>query len=166
MEDGNLTLASPWAIYASEVDALFELDDEVTVEYDNVAPRLVVRVANAVKADALAQLLPTERTFGNVTLGVSVVPDNDSATDEQLWRWAFDGNPAFAGVATDAMPDGSPVTFAMFEPECVQYMADDTTNPYGLRTRTYEQVARDVLEPGDVRVTSDLEATVGVVEQI
>lgn len=156
MAECNSGLSAPWAIYAAEAEALFECDEEVVVEYDDEGRRLMLRVANAVKADALARLLPAERVFGNVTLTVAVVPASDGATDEQVWRWAFDGNPAFAGVVTDAMPDGSPITFAVFEPECAQWLADDTSSPFGVQTRTYEQVARDVLEPGDVRVTSDL----------
>lgn len=148
-------LAAPWTVWAHEVMALFEMDDEVSVEYDDDATRLVVRVANAVKADALAQLLPTEKSFGNVTLDVTIVPANEDASAEQVWRWAFDGNPVLAGMATDVMPDGSPVTFALFAPECTQWYADDISNPFGIQTKTYEDVAADVLEAGEVLITSD-----------
>ena len=120
------------------------------------APSLAIRVTNAIKADALAQIVPTEMQFGNVTLGIAVIPANEEATDEQVWRWAFDGNPALAGTDVEALPDGSPATFALFAPECAQWFADDLTNPLGLQTKTYEQIARDVLVAGSVRITSDV----------
>lgn len=151
----KVNLSSPWAIWVRKLRALFERDDEVSVQYDEEEMRVQVRVSNAIKADALAQIIPTERHFGNVALDVAVVPCNEDATPEQVWRWAFDGNPALAGTEVDALPDGSPITFALFAPECAQYFADDLTNPLGLQTRTYEQLAHDVLDAGDVVVTSD-----------
>ena len=44
----------------------------------------------------------------------------------------------------------------MFAPECAQWFADDLGNPLGLQTKTYEQIARDVLVAGEVRITSDV----------
>ncbi len=149
-------LSPPWVTWAREAMALFEHDEEVTVELDEDAPSLAIRVTNAIKADALAQIVPTEMQFGNVTLGIAVIPANEEATDEQVWRWAFDGNPALAGTDVEALPDGSPATFALFAPECAQWFADDLTNPLGLQTKTYEQIARDVLVAGSVRITSDV----------
>lgn len=149
-------LASPWAIYARKCMKLFELDDEVEVKYDNDAPSLTLLVSNAVKADALAQIMPVEMQFGNVTLDIAVVPANDTCTVEQIWRLAFEGNPVLVGTDVEKAPDGSPVIFALFAPECVQYLADDIGNPFGIQTRTYEQVAHDVLNTEDVIVTSDL----------
>ena len=93
-------LAPPWVTWAREVTALFEHDEEVTVEIDEDAPSVAIRVTNAIKADALAQIVPTEMQFGNVTLDVAVIPANSDATDEQVWRWAFDGNPALACTET------------------------------------------------------------------
>ena len=153
---GETKLAPPWATWAREVTALFEHDEEVTVEIDEDAPSVAIRVTSAIKADALAQIVPTEMQFGNVTLDVAVIPANSDVTDEQVWRWAFDGNPALACTDVEEMPDGTPVTFAMFAPECAQWFADDLTNPLGLQTKTYEQIARDVLVAGEVRITSDV----------
>jgi hypothetical protein len=116
---------------------------------------LTLFVSNAVKADAIARLMPGEAEFGNVTLRVSVIPANADPTPEQVWRQAFDGNPVLSCTETDRLPDGTPVTFAMFAPECAQYYADDLTNPLGLRTVTYEQLAKAVLVAGDVVITSD-----------
>lgn len=156
MEESKLGLSAPWNVWAKKARALFEQDDEVVVEYDGDAPSVTLLVDNPTKADALARLMPEAVEFGNVTLKVAVVPANDEQSAEQTFRAAFDGNPAFAGTEVGGMPDGSPVTFALFEPACTQWFADDLQNPYGLQTMTYEQVARDVLKPSDVRITSDV----------
>lgn len=158
MEESKLGLSAPWDTWAKKAHALFEQDDEVAIEYDGDAPSVTLLVDNPTKADALARLMPESVEFGNVTLKVAVVPANDEQSAEQLFRAAFDGNPAFAGTEVEGMPDGSPVTFALFEPACAQWFADDLQNPYGLQTMTYEQVAKDVLKPSDVRITSDVVA--------
>lgn len=156
MEESKLGLSAPWDTWAKKAHALFEQDDEVAIEYDGDAPSVTLLVDNPTKADALARLLPESVEFGNVTLGITVVPANDEQSAEQAFRAAFDGNPALAGTDVEALPDGTPVTFALFAPECAQWFADDLTNPYGLQTMTYEQVAKDVLKPSDVRITSDV----------
>lgn len=158
MTENKFDLSAPWTVWFRKLEALFAEDPEVDVSLDAEGREVTVRVGNAVKADALAQLLPDEVTFGGVTLDVVVLPANEDATDAQLWRWAFDGNPALADVVEAQLPDGSPVTFALFAPVCAQWFADDLTNPYGIQTRTLEDVARDVLSCGDVIVTSDVDA--------
>ncbi len=152
----ELKLSSPWDVHAKKVWALFQHDGEVDVDYDGDGPKVTVRVSNAVKAEALASLLPTEQTFGNVTLRIEVVPANIDGTDEQVFRWAFDGNPVLSAMDTESLPDGSPITFALFEPEVAQIFADDLGNPYGIQTYTYEQLAADVLDAGNVLITSDI----------
>ena len=153
----EVRLSQPWVVWARKLAALFANDEEVNVRIDvnASAPSVTVHVDNAAKADALAELIPEEVEFGNVTMAVTVVPSNDARTDAQLWRQAFDGNPALSRMDVEELPDGTPVTFALFEPECAQYFADDLSNPRGLQTRTFEQVARDVLRVGDVMVTTE-----------
>ena len=51
-------LSTPWVTYARKVNALFEEDPEVLVDYENDGPTLILYVENAAKADALEQLLP------------------------------------------------------------------------------------------------------------
>ena len=60
----KLKLSPPWMTYANEVKALFREDKEVRVVYDDEEKKLKLYVDNPRKADALAQLLPAEKTFG------------------------------------------------------------------------------------------------------
>lgn len=145
----ELNLSSPWFIWASELNELFLYDSEVTCSYDNDVPSVTLRVDNPTKADAIAKILPTEKEFGNVILAVNVLPCNDESTTEQLFRTAFDDNPAFAGILVGSMPDGSEVTYAAFAPEVAQFRNDDISSAYGVATMTYEQIARDVIGEDD-----------------
>ena len=71
-----MKLSSPWVEFYREIEALFAQDDEVKVVYEEEKNEVKLYVENARKADALAQLLPTEKTFGNVVLKITVIPAN------------------------------------------------------------------------------------------
>ena len=72
----KLGLSSPWVNFYRELEALFAKDPEVKVVYDEEKNDVKLYVDNLAKADALAQLLPVERTFGNITITVTVIPAN------------------------------------------------------------------------------------------
>lgn len=145
MMQGNLDLSSPWVRFANECAALFEGDHEVTCDYTGgEEPKLTVRVENASKADAVAVLLGDGRRFDNVTLKIEVIPANEGATQADLIRRAFQGNPLFADVEEVAVPGGV-ATYASFMPEVVQWRADSIQSMWGIETVAAEDVARDVL---------------------
>lgn len=64
----NLKISSPWVNYYHEIDALFGLDPEIRVDINEGENTVTLYVDNAEKAEAIAQLLPAERAFGNVTV--------------------------------------------------------------------------------------------------
>ena len=143
----KLNLSSPWIIFYREIEALFAQDNDVSVKVDNDAYEITVYVEDSIKADALAKLLPTERTFGNVTATVKVVPANEPNILD-TYRAAFNGNPAFAGVYES---DGAFAGFkyVIFEPDVVQYFADDMTDYRGKCNTLYQDIAKDIFPPVD-----------------
>lgn len=161
--NGWLGLASPWAIVASEVEALFERDPDVTVEYDSGGPVLRVMTDNAPKAMAAWALLPRERSFGGVTLRTEVLDAGGRPVEALLLEALFDGNPACASVevveGTYSPRDGA---YVLFEPRVVQFFADDLSDFGGIRSTLYQDVAKDVIPVGGVRyctaVANDAEA--------
>ena len=104
---------------------------------------------SAVKAEALSQLLPQERTFGNVTIYINVIPANDNASKIELFKAAFYGNPVFEFEKT--VPDvfSNPVSYMVFKNKVVQYYNDDMSDLHGLRSTLYEDIAKDVFENHD-----------------
>jgi len=148
-------MMAPWDEYVQAAKALFEDDPDVVVD-DAVKTesgdyRVVVRVHGDDKAESISELMPTELTYGNVTLYIDVVPDNarELTTADHIRR-AFAGNPLYVDViepATSLTTFGA--TYALFMPECVQYYSDNLGSPYGATTMAVEEVARKVLSLPD-----------------
>ncbi len=154
----ELKLSPPWAILYSEIEALFAEDPDIKTDYDEEAHIIRIYVEGSEKADALTQLLPTEKTFGGVTVKIQVIPANlRGLTRLQLFQKAFKGNPAFFSVeATDGIFDRN---FVLFKPKVVQFYADDLSDFNGLKTTLYQDIAKDVFSevPGVYFCTAPVE---------
>lgn len=143
----ELRLSSPWVTFHHALVALFAEDPDVRIECgegdDDVSIR--VYVEGVAKADALSKLLPTERTFGNVTVPVTVIPANDEPTTEELFRTAFEGNPALSYCATVDGVMTNPITYVVFRNCVVQYWNDNLGDINGNVSTLYQDIAKDVL---------------------
>lgn len=122
-----------------DIDFYFEDTDS-----DNKTIKLLVRGAD--KADALTKLLPSERYFGNITVSIRIVPKIEDRKDKvvNLFRKAFEGNPAVFGITTSKSIWGDPMTFIIFKPKVVQYYTDEMFNPYGIKTTIYQDLAEEI----------------------
>ena len=143
----KLGLSSPWVNFYRELEALFAKDPEVKVVYDEEKNDIKLYVDNLAKADALAQLLPVERTFGNITITITVIPTNkEGASKIQLFRTAFEGNGAFNYTASAEGIFTNPIHYVVFANEVVQYFNDDLSDAHGVRSTLYQDIAEDVFE--------------------
>ena len=156
MDNRKLDASAPWIEHYRKIDALFMLDEDVEVAYDDDTRTVTIHVKGADKADAFEQKIRHEVEFGNVTLHVRVVPSNDEPSEEDYIHNMFAGNDLLSGTATEDVYGGT-VTYALFQPTVLQYWADNIGSPYGVKTVTAEQVAKDVLDL-DAYITSDLKA--------
>ena len=93
----KVKLSPPWISFFREVEALFEEDPEIVIRYVEEPLTIKLYVNNETKADALTQLLPTEKNFGGVTVYIQVIPaDTDRKPNKaELFKAAFAGNPIF-----------------------------------------------------------------------
>lgn len=142
----KLKLSPPWVSFANELKALFAGDQEIKVIADHEENVISLYVDNADKAEALASILPEKKTFGNVSVSVTVVPSNkpgDKYRDQM--KTAFAGNPALVDVLTIASPLGT-FTYAVWAREVVQFFDDNLADPHGLRSTLFEDIARDVFK--------------------
>jgi hypothetical protein len=154
----EVQMQSPWVVYAKKVRALFAFDPDVSVMViDDDVPILKLFVHGDDKAESISAILPDEMTFGNVSMPIEVIPDNEvELTYIDHLRRAFAGNPALVDVVEVPVVSGGPsMSFALFAPECVQIECDNAASPYGLLTTTYEAVARDVLAVDGVMLASE-----------
>ena len=145
----ELKLAAPWTTYYRQIQAIFKEDPEIKVLYDATEPAIKIYVDNVLKADALSQLFPTEKVFGNVTLKITIVPSNKLAGQDGrgLIKDAFSGNGAVSFIyeVTDAMLS-NPMIFVVFKKEVVQFFNDDISSVYGLCSTLYETLAKDLFD--------------------
>lgn len=145
----QIKMAPPWVSYVNAIVAMFEKDPDVEVIYDNDNMGVKLYVNGTAKAEALTKLLPTEKTFGNVTLTVTVVPANNNSDDPiKLFRDAFYGNEAVSDIWTAPMEvtQSNPFTYVVFQKEVVQYYNDNLGDAHGNRSTLYEEIAREIFE--------------------
>lgn len=146
----TINLVSPWINYYREVEALFKDDSSVRVLYDDEAKELKLFVDDSEKAIAMADLMPTEVEFGNVTLSISIIPANAlyardiGTTVEERFRKVFSGNPILEDIQTVYGVFTNPITYVVFRKEVVQYFDDDLGDINGVESTLWQEIAKDV----------------------
>lgn len=141
----HLELSAPWVNYYREIYAMFEYDDEVRVEYNEETYEIKLYVDNTDKAMALHELLPHEKSFGNVIVRVTIVPANrQNLTREELFRIVFKGNSNVNRIKSVKDVLSNPITYVAFRKEVVQYPLDNLHDINGNVSTLYEDVARDI----------------------
>lgn len=141
----QLKLSSPWVTFYHEVDEMFKLDSEIKTEFDEDKNVIKLYVNNSTKADALTQILPTEKTFGNVSVRLEVIPANYSSDNKvELFKKAFEGNEAFSYISTGDNPFTKSYTYVVFKNKVVQFFNDDLCDVNGMKSTLYQDIANDI----------------------
>ena len=167
----KLQLVSPWINFYHEVNAFFRYDRDVTVIFDEEETEVKLYVNGNEKAEALSELLPDIRKFGNVTLRVAVILTNDNPAScyykprtnqrtrggyssssmtemESQFTMALRGNPIFS--FTDGVDlQTNRIIYVVFRNEVVQYYNDDLGDYYGQCSTLYQTIAADIFKPID-----------------
>lgn len=141
-----LKLQPPWNTYVSKIRAIFENDPDIRIEFNDSTSKPVVTmyVENGTKADALQQLLGTEKKFGNISLGINIIPANKELnTPTDILQAALDGNPIVTQIETYDVFGGE-MTFCEFRKEVIQFPNDDCSDLYGNFNGLAEDLAREL----------------------
>jgi len=158
MFNENLSLSAPWEVYYRQVDALFGVDPEVNVEFDDDNLILKVYVDNASKAEAIAQLLPMTKQFGNVEVLINVIPANLDNWKASIVKKAFEGNPAVVDIQTIEFDElSNPMCFVSFKKEVVQYYSDNAGDLHGLTSTLYQDIAKELIPSDGIYYCTDNE---------
>jgi len=151
----------PWVVYRNKVNALFEDDKEITVgevtEIDDEGNyEFTISTANASKFKALNSLIEKEVGIANITLFVSPVYTGTEAVYDEasLLEDLFEGNSTFNSIRKKSSPFGE-VTYCLFEPEVIQYPADNTADYYGLESDLAQNIASEIFETHHVNFCTD-----------
>lgn len=173
MSDIRLKMSPPWITYINKLEALFDGDPQIAfnVNWSATDPSIDIATNNPDKAAALLKLLPTEKTFGNVTLTISVSCDTISnlafKTAKDLFETAFKGNPAFAYVVVPTNVYYIPFTYVVFKNCVVQFFNDNLNDPHGVVSTLYENIADEIFEDMQfpnigIAFCTDIERSLGV----
>ena len=150
----RLKLSPPWIEFYEKVNLLFEQDPSVSVVYDEDEMEIRLYVEDADVATALTYLLPSEKTFGNVVLKLTVIPANDQQiyaagfkpNDADLIKVALKNNKAVSFIETVEGGLAFNATYVVFENCVVQYFDDNLSKYNGIVSMLYEDIARDVFD--------------------
>lgn len=142
----RLHQSPPWVTFYNEIRQLFQEDHEVRISIEGEKRNVKLYVENPFKAEAIRAILPEEKTFGDITVTVTVIPANEKASPADYYKVAFQGNPVITRFITrnDTMFAG--MTYVVFRKEVVQFYDDNLADPYGNRSTLFEDIARDVFE--------------------
>ena len=158
-------LSAPWINYYREIEAMFKDDPEVKILYDEDANEIRLYVDNTIKADALSELLPVEKTFGAVTIRTTIIPSNTAVSNSRvnLIEAAFKGNPALSYVQTIHGLFTNDLNYVVFKNKVVQYFNDDLSDVNGFKSTLYQDIAKDIFgEQENVFFCTDVPNASGV----
>lgn len=163
-------ISPPWITYVNELNQLFMHDEECRVEYDNDDVVVKLYVDSPAKAAALAELLPNEVDYGNVSLQVQVIPANGddefeyTPTARELFEMAFANNPVFTGCVEIGGIFSNTLTYVVFKNKVVQFFNDNLNDPHGNISTLYQEIAKDVFADNirGVCYCTDIESKIGM----
>lgn len=147
MENDKMKLSPPWITYYHKVQALFEKDDSVTVEFDedNYCLNIIVE-RDIEKGEAIQKLLPSTKVFGNNIMKINVITIQEpkQILTAQIFANAFKNNPVVEDVisASDILRDDQ--TYIMFQNKVVQFFNDNISDYNGVCSTLYQDIAEDV----------------------
>lgn len=144
-ETEKVGISAPWVQYVKAINALFSQDPEIKMEYNEEENIFKLYVDNDIKADAIRKLIPNEKSFGNVTLKIGVIPSNKEESKQSLFRNAFANNPFVSYIKTVEVGT-NPMTFVVFKRLILQYFNDNLGDINGNRTTLCEELARELFE--------------------
>lgn len=149
-ENTNAKLSSPWDIFVKQLKELFKDDPDIAVLFTEEEPYIIdLLVDSEDKYNALTQLMPPEKEFGNVKVQIRVVPSNKEKSELELFEILFKNNPVLCETIERTLPDGDVIGHLMFKPKVAQYYADNITDPYGNNNELYADIAREVFGERD-----------------
>lgn len=142
----NIKLSPPWLTFGRKIRELFKEDKDITIKEDD--DEITIIVSRYEKTEALKQILPKEKEFGNVKIKINIEYKRPSATVEDIYKAAFENNPAFK--YTFAFDAGTnTITYVVFDKKVVQYWNDDMSDPHGVTSTLFEDIARDTFVSGN-----------------
>lgn len=161
MSEKKMKLSPPWLTFYREVNAMFGEDPDIRVEFDEEENTIKMYVEGPEKADALTQILPTEKNFGGVTVYLEVIPANKEMKKIDLYKKAFEGNPIFSYAVSVGGISSNDYNFLILRHRICQFWNDNLGDINGNTSKLYEDVARDIFEDDSILWCTDTPENLG-----
>ena len=144
-QTGEVSLSSPWITAYKKLNALFDVDPDIDVLYDDEKKTITLESTNTFKMMALEKILVPELKFGNITVKIECLVKNGADENiSALFKTAFNGNPHFSQVIDAQTPYGEQ-SYVLFKKEVLQFFNDDTSDYYGNWNGLSEDILREVV---------------------
>ena len=139
----EVKISPPWTTYYRELVELFKKDKEIFIEFDENKNEIEITTTKYEKSLALKEVLPCEKDFGGVKLKINVVYKEPKMDAINAFKELAINNPVFK--YTYVFPtSANPVAYVVFAKEVVQYWNDDMSDPHGITSTLYENIAKNV----------------------
>ena len=140
----KLDLSADWITYITFLRIIFP---ENKIVYNNDTKTVRIYSDDANKAYAMARLLPSAITFGNVTLFIEIIPGNFEDDPVKLMKILFEVSPVVDDIIT-IQPDGcsNQFTYILFKNEVVEFWNDNLGDPHGLSFTLLQDIADKLFE--------------------
>ena len=148
-EKKTIDLTAKWIQYVVFLKIMFEREG-TKILYNDEAKKVDIYVEDVAMAYAFSALLPPEKTFGNITLTINVIPANAGPDSVELFKIIFKDNPLVNDIIT-IQPEGTnnPFTYILFDESIVEYWNDNLGNPHGLSFALYQDIAEEIFDSHD-----------------
>ena len=149
----GVKISPPWTTYYRELVELFKKDKEIFIEFDKNKNEIEITTTKYEKSLALKKVLPCEKDFGGVKLKINVVYKEPKMDAINAFKELAINNPIFK--YTYVFPtSANPIAYVVFAKEVVQYWNDDMSDPHGITSTLYENLAREVFSENPVIIFS------------
>ena len=150
----DIKISPPWFMFYKEVCELFKKDKDIVPVYIDENKELILKVRKYEKAKALEKIIPKEKKFGNVTVTIKVEYTERKMSVSEAFKVVFENNPAFKYVF-NFETGSNMITYVVFEKEVVQFWNDDMSDPHGITSTLYQNIANDIFDVKGVVYSTD-----------
>ena len=149
----NFAIEAPWYEFNKKVKALFEKDPDILVgdlqpaTGGSIQYGFDIEVRDHKKFLALDRVIPKEKQFGNVTVGICLYDEENGFGDEDilsLYKTIFEGNGIVKDVKEADDFAGTHHGYIRFKPEVIQFFNDDTSDYEGRWSGLAQDIAREL----------------------
>lgn len=161
----KMKISPPWVTYYRELNEFFNEDADITVEFDEDKKEITIKTTRYEKNLALKKVLQREKDFGGVKLKINVIYDDPEIDALNAFKQLSIDNPVFKYICT--FPTSTnPISYVMLAKEVVQYWNDDLSDPHGITSTLYENIARNIFKEDEgIIFSTDSEETFGWMEK-